>query len=184
MRVVRLGWKTMRIPLMCLQAFLALTALCYSQERDQKTATELIEDLAESRAKSKAIDDLHKLGVSGFPSLFEHFGDERFCMSEDKMSGAPRDRTKNDLSVGIVCRRIVDRQLRHYIGWEDEPDPRWYPGYFTRLIPNENDAAKAWWKSNKSKELWELQADFIDLESIRRDRKPQESKPFRPYSGK
>jgi hypothetical protein len=190
---------------------LMLSGLCYSQEDTQTIAAELIEDLADSKDKFKAIDRLHKLGILAFPSLFEHFSDKRYCLSEDSMA---TDRIYK-LPVGVVCRRIVNRQIQHYIRWEDEPDPRGLPGFSTRLIPIDDDEAQAWWEKNKNKELWELQAEFIDrvvqenqdrlvtlpagtardkclvaisrnmklAESIRRDKKPKESKPFRPYKG-
>jgi hypothetical protein len=153
----------MKALVIVVQLLFSLSTLCHSQEQQQATTSEHIESLATSKAKSKAIDDLHKLGVSAFPGLLSHFNDERFCMEEDKMSAPPWDRTKYQRSVGFVCRQIVERQIRHYVRWEDEPDPRFFPGYSTTFIPFEDEAIKAWWERNKNKELWELQSDFIDL---------------------
>lgn len=102
----------------------------------------------------KSVDGLHQLGVQTFPQLIKHFDDERYCLTEEsRVSG-----NVSHCSVGYVCRHIIKAQVNKFA------PVRMGRGRAISSfdgIPFEKKPAEEWWDKNKTKELWELQADNI-----------------------
>jgi len=103
-----------------------------------------------------AVDELHGLGLRAFPQLIAHYDDDRYCCCEDSLA----NRTVYHRSVGDVCQAIVKRQVTIRAPWKNG-DPRDVPGYGSSIVPYKKKKALKWWKSNRSRALWELQADNV-----------------------
>lgn len=103
-----------------------------------------------------AVDALHEQGVHAFPVLIKHFDDQRYCCCEG-------DLTKREITyrtVGYVCHRIVELQVGKQVAWKTS-DPRRTPGIAGLNVPNRQQTATEWLKTQAGKQLWELQQNSI-----------------------
>ncbi len=109
-----------------------------------------------------SVDELVGLGTDVFPTLVDHFDDDRFSYTEDCISCARSENPVLKQTVGFLCFQIVRPQVHRYGSW-DGPDPRESPGYRTCIVPREKDLAVEWLRSSKGKALWQLQSENIQL---------------------
>jgi hypothetical protein len=105
----------------------------------------------------QAVDELHALGVEAFPHLIAHYDDERYCCCEDSLAS---DEVYH-LTVGDVCRIILERQVRTFVPWK-VADPRGTPDFSgSSAVPPNKKEAQAWWEANDKQALWQLQAAHV-----------------------
>ncbi len=114
-----------------------------------------------------ASDELLKLGTKAFPKLIDHFDDRRFSFHEEGMA----DGRNYEEPVGSHCYRLVARQINKWQNWKMS-DPRNCPTYGHSMIFSGGKGAHDWWEKNKTKSLWELQADSIRW-AIETDKDPE-----------
>ena len=108
----------------------------------------------------RAHSELHDLGPSAFPYLFEHFADERYSLTADRGSAY------DNFTVGDVCYDIVADQLQPYgVLTEGEgADARRRPSrpdYPRHIRLRDLKTAQTWWELHKKMTLREIQMEAL-----------------------
>jgi hypothetical protein len=104
--------------------------------------------------------ELHSLGPSALPYLFEHFADERYSRTANR--GAAYD----NFTVGDVCYDIVAEQLQPYgiltkgRGADARRRPT-RPDYPRHIRLRDLKAAQTWWELHKKMTLREIQMEVL-----------------------
>ena len=62
-----------------------------------------------------AAEELRQLGTTAFSSLISHLDDDRFSFSEDCSGCSSSDNPVYHQTVGSLCRRILQNQIKVYV---------------------------------------------------------------------
>lgn len=117
---------------------------------------------------------LKEAGTAAFPSLIDHFEDQRYSVSlEQCSSGAARH-----VSVGEVCHMLIMDQLQPYGFYSRGGDELGRPRRSFYDLPDSKKEATEWWSKHQHQTLDQLQLEVLDWVIAREDEGQENGKPY------
>ncbi len=114
----------------------------------------------------QAWERLRDIGLPAFPYLQSHFGDKRYCFTQDDGPGY------YNFSVGEASERILISHLQPYLeqanpGGDLEALALWrrYPrpsNYFSQQKLSQPNQFDQWWRTHKHKSMQEIQIEVLE----------------------